>query len=141
MIARSGDAQLRENFYLSTCPNVENIVRQVVVSKINQTFVTIPATVRMFFHDCFVTVCVQLHLFPCCVSLETNKQKEKERRKNRENFLLSSLEFIWGTDYLVWKQSGTYVWGKHSLKAPWWSPQFLIISIYCFGVFNLYHAK
>lgn len=58
ILVKSGEGQLRGNFYSSTCPNVENIVRRVVVSKINQTFVTIPATLRLFFHDCFVEVCI-----------------------------------------------------------------------------------
>ncbi|KAL7094984.1 hypothetical protein ACP275_11G138500 [Erythranthe tilingii] len=57
ILVRSGQGQLLLNFYGSRCPNVEGIVRQVVVTKINQTFVTIPATVRLFFHDCFVDGC------------------------------------------------------------------------------------
>ncbi|ESQ41376.1 hypothetical protein EUTSA_v10014070mg [Eutrema salsugineum] len=56
MVAES-DARLTENFYASTCPNVELIVRQVVSTKIEQTFTTAPATLRMFFHDCFVGGC------------------------------------------------------------------------------------
>ncbi|KAG8366769.1 hypothetical protein BUALT_Bualt16G0002100 [Buddleja alternifolia] len=52
-----GEGQLVENFYSSTCPNVEGIVRDVVSTKISQTFVTIPATARLFFHDCFVEGC------------------------------------------------------------------------------------
>ena len=51
-----GEGQLTENFYNTTCPNVESIVAQVVATKITQTFVTIPATLRLFFHDCFVEV-------------------------------------------------------------------------------------
>lgn len=45
------------NFYANVCPNVESIVRNVVQNKIQQTFVTIPATLRLFFHDCFVQGC------------------------------------------------------------------------------------
>ncbi|XP_031478642.1 peroxidase 51-like [Nymphaea colorata] len=52
-----GAAQLRYNYYASTCPNVENIVRNAVAAKFRQTFVTVPATVRLFFHDCFVQGC------------------------------------------------------------------------------------
>ncbi|XP_022939081.1 peroxidase 55-like [Cucurbita moschata] len=51
------DAQLVENFYASTCPNVEQIVTQAVQNKFDQTFVTVPATLRLFFHDCFVEGC------------------------------------------------------------------------------------
>jgi len=52
-----GEGQLAENFYSSTCPNVEAIVRQTVSTKFSQTFTTIPATLRLFFHDCFVQGC------------------------------------------------------------------------------------
>lgn len=54
--AQMGSAQLRQNYYANTCPNVENIVRGVVTTKFRQTFVTAPATLRLFFHDCFVQV-------------------------------------------------------------------------------------
>ncbi|MQL80678.1 hypothetical protein Taro_013104 [Colocasia esculenta] len=52
-----GDAQLRQGFYGLTCPLVEGIVRQTVATKISQTFTTVPATLRLFFHDCFVEGC------------------------------------------------------------------------------------
>ncbi|KAL4032269.1 hypothetical protein IC575_005339 [Cucumis melo] len=54
---KRGKAQLVENFYGSKCPNLEQIVTQSVQTKIAQTFVTIPATLRLFFHDCFVEGC------------------------------------------------------------------------------------
>ncbi|CAM8992288.1 unnamed protein product [Rhodiola kirilowii] len=50
-------AQLTENFYSLTCPLVEPIVRQTVAMKIAQTFTTIPATLRLLFHDCFIEGC------------------------------------------------------------------------------------
>lgn len=49
-------AQLRQDFYADVCPNVESIVRNAVTKKFRQTFVTVPATLRLFFHDCFVQV-------------------------------------------------------------------------------------
>jgi peroxidase len=51
-----GEGQLVEDFYSFTCPNVEALVKKAVSTKFNQTFTTIPATLRLFFHDCFVTV-------------------------------------------------------------------------------------
>ncbi|XVF13903.1 hypothetical protein REPUB_Repub09cG0009800 [Reevesia pubescens] len=54
---KRGEGQLFENFYSDTCPNLESIVRQEVSTKFSQTFVTIPATLRLFFHDCFVEGC------------------------------------------------------------------------------------
>ncbi|KAJ8749884.1 hypothetical protein K2173_013799 [Erythroxylum novogranatense] len=57
VIAHKGEAQLEENFYSSSCPNVEATVRQAVSTKFSQTFTTVPSTLRLFFHDCFVTGC------------------------------------------------------------------------------------
>ncbi|OAY35550.1 peroxidase 73 [Manihot esculenta] len=53
----SVSAQLRQNYYANICPNVESIVRNAVQKKFQQTFVTIPGTLRLFFHDCFVQGC------------------------------------------------------------------------------------
>ncbi|XP_020235930.1 peroxidase 55 [Cajanus cajan] len=52
-----GEGQLVENFYSSTCPNVESIVTQAVTNKFTQTITTGQATLRLFFHDCFVEGC------------------------------------------------------------------------------------
>ncbi|CAN6180889.1 unnamed protein product [Urochloa humidicola] len=49
--------QLRRNHYAGLCPNVETIVRGVMARKVQQTPTTIGATVRLFFHDCFVEGC------------------------------------------------------------------------------------
>ncbi|KAJ8767478.1 hypothetical protein K2173_017522 [Erythroxylum novogranatense] len=57
LLTNNSYAQLRKNFYGSTCPNVESIVRSAVQKKFQQTFVTAPATLRLFFHDCFVRGC------------------------------------------------------------------------------------
>lgn len=57
LFAGAGSAQLRRNYYANVCPNVESIVRNAVTSKFKQTFVTVPATLRLFFHDCFVQGC------------------------------------------------------------------------------------
>ncbi|XP_074567369.1 peroxidase 51-like [Curcuma longa] len=57
MSIASGEDGLRPDFYGSACPNVEAIVRGAVRRKLNQTVVTVPATLRLFFHDCFVQGC------------------------------------------------------------------------------------
>ncbi|XP_062199390.1 peroxidase 73-like [Phragmites australis] len=57
MLPSSGEAKLSPDYYRSTCPDVEAIVRAVVARKVKETFVTIPATLRLFFHDCFVEGC------------------------------------------------------------------------------------
>ncbi|CAN8264161.1 unnamed protein product [Cochlearia groenlandica] len=57
MLPDTTTAQLKTNFYKDSCPNVELIVRKAVQKKVKETFVTIPATLRLFFHDCFVNGC------------------------------------------------------------------------------------
>jgi peroxidase len=54
--AVSDEAKLSPGHYRSTCPQVESIVRAAVARKVKETFVTVPATLRLFFHDCFVQV-------------------------------------------------------------------------------------
>jgi len=62
MLPPSGEAKLSPDYYRSTCPDVEAIVRAVVAKKVKETFVTVPATLRLFFHDCFVEVS---HIHQC----------------------------------------------------------------------------
>ncbi|KAL9820193.1 Peroxidase 50 [Arabidopsis thaliana] len=71
-------AQLRGDFYAGTCPNVEQIVRNAVQKKIQQTFTTIPATLRLYFHDCFVNGCDASVMI---ASTNTNKA-EKDHEDN-----------------------------------------------------------
>ncbi|KAM3276551.1 hypothetical protein ACQJBY_044769 [Aegilops geniculata] len=51
------EAKLSPDHYRTTCPRVESIVRSAVARKVRATFVTVPATLRLFFHDCFVQGC------------------------------------------------------------------------------------
>ncbi|XP_052204695.1 peroxidase 50-like [Diospyros lotus] len=53
----SASAQLKQNYYANVCPNVENIVKDAVTKKFQQTFATVSGTLRLFFHDCFVQGC------------------------------------------------------------------------------------
>ncbi|CAI0555847.1 unnamed protein product [Linum tenue] len=57
LLVSSAQAQLSPNFYQNSCPNVESLVRSAVRAKFQQTFVTAPATLRLYFHDCFVRGC------------------------------------------------------------------------------------
>ncbi|KAF3324013.1 peroxidase 51-like protein [Carex littledalei] len=50
-------SQLTQNYYSNTCPNVESIVRAAVTKKFSETPITVGATIRLFFHDCFVQGC------------------------------------------------------------------------------------
>lgn len=57
LLTGTANAQLRQDFYRNICPNVESLVRSAVTQKFRQTFVTAPATLRLYFHDCFVRGC------------------------------------------------------------------------------------
>ncbi|CAM0876378.1 unnamed protein product [Alopecurus aequalis] len=54
---RCAAQQLKQDYYATICPNVETIVRDAVTLKVQQTPVAVGATVRLFFHDCFVQGC------------------------------------------------------------------------------------
>ncbi|KAE9613062.1 hypothetical protein Lal_00027654 [Lupinus albus] len=71
-------AQLSRHHYAKICPNVENIVREAVKKKFQQTFVTVPATLRLFFHDCFVQGCDASVL----VQSTANNRAEKDHPDN-----------------------------------------------------------
>lgn len=71
-------AQLRRNFYAGSCPNVEQIVRNAVQKKVQQTFTTIPATLRLYFHDCFVNGCDASVM----IASTNNNKAEKDHEEN-----------------------------------------------------------
>ena len=55
-IAGAARAQLRQNYYASSCPSAESTVRSVISQRLQQSFAVGPGTLRLFFHDCFVRV-------------------------------------------------------------------------------------
>lgn len=50
------NAQLSANFYSSTCPNVQSIVRTAMTQAVNNQPRQAASVLRLFFHDCFVNV-------------------------------------------------------------------------------------
>ncbi|KAJ3669842.1 hypothetical protein LUZ60_010166 [Juncus effusus] len=48
---------LMPNYYNTTCPLVETIVRDAVTAKFKETFNAVGGVVRLLFHDCFVEGC------------------------------------------------------------------------------------
>ncbi|MED6196014.1 Peroxidase 51 [Stylosanthes scabra] len=77
-VANGTSAQLSRHHYAKICPNVENIVRDSVKKKFHETFVTVPATIRLFFHDCFVRGCDASVL----VASTANNKAEKDHPDN-----------------------------------------------------------
>ncbi|XP_027108657.1 peroxidase 19-like isoform X1 [Coffea arabica] len=49
--------ELSVNFYAKSCPQVDQIVASVTSEQFREAPVSAPATVRLFFHDCFVEGC------------------------------------------------------------------------------------
>ncbi|KAL0924819.1 hypothetical protein M5K25_005678 [Dendrobium thyrsiflorum] len=78
LFVQPSSAQLRQNYYSKICPNVESIVRNAVTQKFQQTFVTVPGTLRLFFHDCFVNGCDASVI----VASTANNKAEKDNSDN-----------------------------------------------------------
>ncbi|GAB2281946.1 NAD(+) salvage pathway protein [Dionaea muscipula] len=51
------NAQLSANFYNTSCPNVETIVRNAMTTAVNNEARMGASILRLFFHDCFVQGC------------------------------------------------------------------------------------
>ncbi|CAN8328347.1 unnamed protein product [Cochlearia groenlandica] len=79
LVLNVSSAQLRGNFYAGSCPNVEQIVRNAVQLKVQQTFTTIPATLRLYFHDCFVNGC------DASVMIATTNNNNKAEKDHPDN--------------------------------------------------------
>ncbi|KQK18352.1 peroxidase 5 [Brachypodium distachyon] len=48
---------LQPGFYNQSCPEVEQVVRDVVDSEVGMDHTLAPGLIRIFFHDCFITGC------------------------------------------------------------------------------------
>lgn len=57
VIICSANAQLSPNYYASTCPSLQRIVRNVMISNIRSDRRLGASILRMHFHDCFVNGC------------------------------------------------------------------------------------
>lgn len=64
-----GSSGLSPGYYSKTCSNLEKIVLREVTKKKNETVVTIPAVLRLFFHDCLVNVSSSIHSHPDMLTL------------------------------------------------------------------------
>ncbi|MBA0836657.1 hypothetical protein Goarm_008852, partial [Gossypium armourianum] len=55
--AKRPPRQLSVNYYAKSCPQVEQLVGSITSQQFKETPVSAPATIRLFFHDCFVEGC------------------------------------------------------------------------------------
>lgn len=53
---RNAHRQMSSNYYSKSCPQVEQLVASVTGQQFRNSPVSGPATIRLFFHDCFVEV-------------------------------------------------------------------------------------
>ena len=56
IVAFSHTLALQQNYYSYSCPNAENIVKQIVQQRFKADRSVAAALLRMHFHDCFVRV-------------------------------------------------------------------------------------
>ena len=47
---------LRVGFYDHSCPEAEQVIRDVVEAEVGMNRSIAPGLIRIFFHDCFITV-------------------------------------------------------------------------------------
>ncbi|MCO5606354.1 hypothetical protein L7F22_060542 [Adiantum nelumboides] len=66
------------DYYSRTCPQVEQVIKAVMVEKQREAFVTAAGTLRIFFHDCFVSGCDASVL----VASTLNNKAEKDAEDN-----------------------------------------------------------
>ncbi|KAH7664498.1 Peroxidase protein [Dioscorea alata] len=66
-----GDLQV--NFYNTTCPRAESIIRAVVQKHFNKDHSITPALLRMHFHDCFVKGC------DASILIDSTKKNKSEK--------------------------------------------------------------
>lgn len=54
--SRRAPRQLSVNYYAKKCPQVESLIGYVTSNMFKEAPASAPATIRLFFHDCFVEV-------------------------------------------------------------------------------------
>ncbi|XP_054776231.1 peroxidase 19-like [Prosopis cineraria] len=76
----SNHRQLSVDYYSKSCPDIENLVGAVTSQQFKLTPVSAPATINLFFHDCFVEGCDASIL----VASKGGGKAEKEAEQNRD---------------------------------------------------------
>ncbi|KAJ3696226.1 hypothetical protein LUZ60_001603 [Juncus effusus] len=71
---------LSTDYYSNICPNLETLVQGAVKGMMIQSLISTAATLRLFFHDCFVTGCDASLMI-------TNTNGDDERHNNANKFL------------------------------------------------------
>ncbi|KAJ1688445.1 hypothetical protein LUZ63_019835 [Rhynchospora breviuscula] len=70
------------DFYSKTCPQVDQIISSVTAARYRDSPTSGPATIRLFFHDCFVEGCDASILIAPTPGSTNKVEKEMEENKN-----------------------------------------------------------
>ncbi|KAG6756087.1 hypothetical protein POTOM_039507 [Populus tomentosa] len=74
----SSPRQLSVDYYAKTCPQLEQLVGSVTSQQFKEAPVSGPATIRLFFHDCFVQGCDASILISTTPGSEVLAEKDAE---------------------------------------------------------------
>ncbi|XAR66532.1 Peroxidase [Bertholletia excelsa] len=74
--------QLSVDYYAKTCPQVEQLVGSVTSQQFKEAPVSGPATIRLFFHDCFVEGCDGSVLISSTPGSKVLAEKDAEDNKD-----------------------------------------------------------
>ncbi|KAG6754927.1 hypothetical protein POTOM_040731 [Populus tomentosa] len=74
----SSPRQLSVDYYAKTCPQLEQLVGSVTFQQFKEAPVSGPATIRLFFHDCFVQGCDASILISTTPGSEVLAEKDAE---------------------------------------------------------------
>ncbi|CAI9089185.1 OLC1v1023703C2 [Oldenlandia corymbosa var. corymbosa] len=77
------NAQLSNNFYSSTCPKLESIVRSSMTTAVNNEKRIAASILRLFFHDCFVNGCDGSLLLDDSSSIQSEKNAAPNKNSAR----------------------------------------------------------
>nr|ACU82387.2 peroxidase 1 [Rubia cordifolia] len=77
------NAQLSANFYATTCPNLQTVVRNAMTAAVNKEQRIGASILRLFFHDCFVNGCDASLLLDDSSSIQSEKNANPNRNSTR----------------------------------------------------------
>ncbi|CAN0853234.1 Peroxidase 19 [Linum grandiflorum] len=81
-VAHRRPRQLSVNYYAKTCPHLEQLVGSVTSQQFKVSPISGPATIRLFFHDCFVEGCDGSILISTKAGSRELAEKEAEENKD-----------------------------------------------------------
>ncbi|ESQ52003.1 hypothetical protein EUTSA_v10016874mg [Eutrema salsugineum] len=74
--------ELSSDYYSKKCPQLENLVGSVTSQRFKEVPISAPATIRLFFHDCFVEGCDGSILIETEKGSKTLAEREAEENKD-----------------------------------------------------------